>query len=184
MGPTSPFPCPALGWEPQGSSGVCCPPKKPTAHCMSHCHPCPLAASLLSRMETLPWDVSSRGQCGDTSPRSGRRCTHCAWLLPQSQKTHLTEGKVMRDDVPSAVRCFGGAQRQIPTPLAQGSLTCHSLSSSRYFSTVLSTPSTELPPPSLSSVGSRGSEGGLYAIPHSARHQIYKIRTSGAQRPP
>lgn len=114
-------------------------------------------------------------------------CTLCAWLLPRSQKTHLVEGKVMRDDVPGAGRCFGGAQRQIPNPLVQGSLTCHSLSCSRYFSTVLSTPSTEVPPPSLSSVGCRYCEGGQYAIPHSGRHQIQNknicsSKTSSAPR--
>lgn len=40
------------------------------------------------------------------------------------------------------------------------SLTCHLFSSSKYFCTVLSTPSTDVSPPSLSSAGSASCEGG------------------------
>lgn len=75
-------------------------------------------------------------------------------LIPKDT-SHGGEG-----DEASCAKCCDGAQRQIPNPLVQGSLTCHSLSSSRYLSTILSTPSTEVPPPSLSSVGSRYCEGG------------------------
>lgn len=137
------------------------PPKNP--HVLPCCTNCVPPAPRAPDHTTDFKDVGrSQQDVGATSPAVLHLLLGTDALLIPKDTSRGRKGD--GGDVLSAVRSTDGGERQIRTTLTQlhtqWGLTCHSLSSSRYLCTALSSPSTDVPPPSLSSAGSTYCEGG------------------------